>query len=211
MESVDLFKIIIKIYEELYRQATMSDNFTFRNNDNEVKMIWRFIEWFQKTYPNQQNIGVIIKYFEFQFSHYEGVITSYGKNSIMIGWIIGKKAQERWMSRDIKKYWVVRYRLNKEVGLKLQRIFKTKQQLLKLHQNKKLLTKIHDYEEKDKQRFYNTEKGFVYCTIMTTMFNPISIWCNGCKYKEICEKTLLHNLPKTHTVRCQQKMMNLNR
>jgi hypothetical protein len=207
MTGSQIYLAVIKIYEEFYRQATLRQYFEFKHHPMERKQIISFTKWFKKEYKEQKSIEVLIQYFEFQFSHYAGIQTKYGKNSIILSWLIGVKARKRWIDRDKTKHWLVKFRL-KDVDMKLHKAFKDERLLEKIIKNQKIFSQLNSYEEKEKQRFYNTLKGFIYCMTTTTLFNPLSQFCNGCTNQNVCKTTLENHLPKIYKLRCQKKVNN---
>ncbi len=208
MTGSQIYQAVIRIYEEFYRQATLKQSFEFKHHPSERKYIVQFTKWFKQRYREQKSINVLIKYFEFQFSHYAGISTKYGKNSIVLNWIIGKAAIKRWEDRDIEKGWLVKIRLKRDVDMKLSKAFKSEIMKERQEASRKMFDEVNDYEEKEKQRFYNTIKGFIYCMTTTTLYNPKSKFCEGCNNKKICEFTLKNNLPEIHKLRCQKMMIN---
>lgn len=201
-----VYKIICELYTEFFRQVSLNKNFTYipRNYGNlkEQLIIVRFIRWLKEDYNEQFDINFLVDYFKFQFSHYSGIQTKYGKNIIMLHWIIGDKAIKRWKTRDVRKKWIVRVKLRNEVELKLVETFNRIKKQDKINQS--IFTKIQNYEEEDKIRFFNTIKGLNYCMLMTTLYNSKSELCSRCNFKEPCKKTLNENHPKLYKLRIDE-------
>lgn len=63
--------------------------------------------------------------------------------------------------------------------------------------------KDSDYEEPIKQRFYNTEAGYILC-MQTTGWNPNSPSCNGCIFIDKCKESTQKRFPELYRIR-QQK------
>lgn len=195
-----IYKMICELYTEFFRQVSLNGNFVYvpdgRGKKKDPLIICRFINWLNKEYNGQVDINFLIDYFRFQFSHYIGVKTSYGRNIIMIHWIIGQGAVKRWKERDVRKKWIVRVKLKNEVQLKLTSTYN------KIKRNKEnIFLKIYQYEENDKRRFYNTIKGFQYCLFTTTLYNPKSDLCSGCDFLIDCQDLLNVNHPKLYKLR----------
>lgn len=199
-----VYKIICELYTEFYRQASLNTNFTFtpmyfRRGNKDHLLICRFIKFLKTDYKDQVDINFLIDFFKFQFSHYCGVRTQYGKNAIMIQWIIGPAAIKRWRERDVKRKWLVRVKLKNEVELKLTHTFN--QLTRERRRENQTFTKIYDYEEIDKSRHFNTEVGFQFCLYNTTLYNPKSKFCSTCNFRNECEKILQNNHPNLHKIR----------
>ena len=191
-----LSQAIIQLYESLYQQLSLKSHFKFFPRHIDKMLMCRFIKWIKTNKKSHANADFLIAYFEFQFSHYKGVQNIYGVNSIMFSWVIGPKAIKRFEDRKVGMRWLVRLK-NKEVGLNLKTVLKDFGKIKKPYENK-----IYDFEEKDKQRYYNTTQGFLYCLITTTLYNPISELCIKCINKKDCENMLKIEFPKLHKRRC---------
>jgi hypothetical protein len=163
-------------------------------------LICKFIKYLDQNYKEQVDIVFLIDYFKFQFSHYVGIKTKYGTNAIMIQWIIGPKAIERWKTRDVRKKWIVRVKLKNEVELKF---VKTYNKILKQNSENRFI-QLHKYEEDDKQRFHNTGNGFQYCLYNTTLYNPLSNLCLSCLNNDKCKKILSINHPNLYKQRINE-------
>ncbi|HSY76447.1 MAG TPA: hypothetical protein VK890_06305 [Bacteroidia bacterium] len=134
--------------------------------------------------------SLLIGYFEFQFSRYSGIKTPRGKNNIMLNWVIGQKAMQAWLTRNIKKRYFVKWKINKDFKLKLKLAFKSE---VKVNNGPSFLNQLNQYEEQEKQRFHNTPDGYGYCAMMTTLYTPNSILCRSCKFKLACIERLKIN------------------
>lgn len=197
-----MYQLVVDIYEELYKQATLRPpGWEYKPSHADRQLIVDFIYWIEETYPHQTGVSTfLIKYFEFQFSRYVGVRTKYGQNNIMMNWLIGPKARQEWKKRKINKRWLVRWRINRDFKLRLYRAInstiKSQGEL-----NKKVLNHIITYEEVEKARFLNEPKGYVYCALMTTLFNPRSKNCRICVFNKTCEQRLKNSYPKLYEQR----------
>lgn len=200
---MNLWNITIDLYQEMFRQCSLNSSFVFKPNKNEVKMTIKFIKFLKEKYKKHElNTDLLIQYFEYQFSRYSGTYSyGYGKNKIMYSWVVGIKAIESWNSRDISKKWLVQYKLNNEVVLRLKKTYKSKNNILR--ENKRLMNfvELSPVEEIEKQRFYNTELGFVHCYNTTTLYHQKSIWCSGCDNKDKCVELLEKDYKKLKEIR----------
>jgi len=195
-------KATIELYTEFFRQVTLNKNYTFIRFGRDIIQIGRFADWMLTQYkPEQIGITFMIDFFKFQFSRYAGVKTAYGRNAIMIHWLIGKKAQQAWLDQKHSKKWLVKFKLKKEIELRLIDAFKEQIKDEKTIKAIKRHKRLHLHEEVEKRRFYNTEKGFLYCHGTTTLYNSKSELCAGCKFQEQCIATLKFQFPKLHKIR----------
>lgn len=196
---MDLYTATIKLYEEFFRQVTLRSYFSYFPKLNDKILICKFIRWVNVNRASKANVAFLIGYFEFQFSHYSGVETRYGKNCIMMNWLIGAKAIKRFEERNVSKRWLVRLKLKEEVGLNLNKLFKENVK------TKKTIVRLYPQEEQDKQRFYNKPEGFLFCLTTTTLYNPLSELCLNCVNKIDCMKVLEVDYNKTFLARQCQK------
>lgn len=202
MNKQEICKATIELYTEFFRQVTLNKNYTFIRFGRDIIQIGRFADWMLTQYkPEQIGITFLIDFFKFQFSRYAGVNTAYGRNAIMIHWLIGNKARQAWLNQKHSKKWLVKFKLKKEVELRLIDAFKEQ---LKKQSNTKAIKrhkKVHLHEEVEKKRFYNTKKGFLYCHGTTTLYNKKSALCEGCKFKTDCIISLKNQFPELHKIR----------
>lgn len=193
---MSLYECILKLYEEFYRQVSLKGHYVFYPSTNDKKLTCKFIRWIKNNKKSHANSSFLISYFEFQFSHYSGIETKYGKNQILFNWLIGPKAIERFEKRNVSKRWLVRLKMREEVDLNLNKAFKNFGKPKTTYVNK-----LYDYEENDKKRFYNKPQGFIFCLTTTTLFNPISQICLNCNNKIDCKKALQANINKLYILR----------
>lgn len=200
-----IYSAIIAIYEELFKQTTLNRNYKLIPNKVDRKLIISYIKWLDEKY-HKEEIGVdfLINYFEFQFSHYVGMKTKFNK-VIMLNWLIGKKAIERWEKRNPKLKWIVKVRINSEFSLNLRETFKAENQIKKQTEREGFISQTNESEEIYKRRFHDTLKGFVYCQMFTTLYNPKSELCKVCLNREICKETLKTELPKFYKLRIKDE------
>lgn len=202
MDAQDIYEIVCQIYQELYRQATIRPKYTYDPKHADHELIQKFVQWLQKHYkPGQIGEDLLVQYFEFQFSRYSGVVTKYGKNSVMMNWLIGQKAIATWLKRDLSKKFLVRYRCNKDFKLNLRKHFAPAKQVKVNQQKRNFLSQINKTEEFEKKRYYNKHVGYLYCGDITTLYHPASEVCNGCNFKDDCTKRLQKSLPNVYKIR----------
>jgi len=200
---MNIYKATLTIYEELFRQSTLNTSFVCRMDRSARKTLFKFCFWFKDKYtPEQRTVNLLVQYFEFQFSRYSGGYSrNHGKNKIMLTWLVGKKAIGEWETRDVRRKWFVRIKLNEEVGLRLQKAFRNERAEKAVARTLSVFNNMSDIEETAKQRFYNTVEGYLYCDMMTTLYNPQSKWCKGCEHAEECTERLRQMYPKLYNSR----------
>lgn len=193
-----LYPAIVNLYQQLYAQATLRKNYVFTPPRQDRLLICKFCKWLYKTYSiHQITETLLIDYFEFQFARYSGVQTPKGKNNIMLNWIVGPKAIQAWVTRNVKKRYLVRWRCNKDFKLTLSQAFKKTVTV-----NVILFTEqVNQYEEREKQRFYNKKQGYLYCAAMTTLYTPNSNLCTACDFKIACIERLACTYPQLYKKR----------
>ena len=201
-----LFESTRLIFQELYAQATVRSGYIFKPKPMHVRAMVKFVKWIEKTYPTQCNVDFLVRYFEFQFARYAGIKTQRrgvfnGVNTIMIGWLIGEKAQEHWELRDIKRNVIVKYKVRKEVHLNLKKAFRNEQKKENIAHIKKMYGAVPLYEDGFKSRFYNTEEGLVWCWQNTTLHHPASELCKGCDNAPNCIKLQEKHYPLIFKIR----------
>lgn len=198
MRNKDL-RLVVEKFKYYYKAVTKNDSYRFKMSDNRNSLILKFIS-VVKEYTNSNFLGegYIEDYMEFQFNYWYLQDAKYGKGtSIQIEWIIGNKAWDRWIKRSEKHKnatsYIVRQNLKKDVKLK------NRQKYNEGWANK--LLDIKKEEEFEKEMFFNTAKGFVNCSINTTLYNHKSKLCMGCDRRKKCKSQLELQYPKVYKIR----------
>lgn len=201
-QSLSIFKAICLLYQDLYRQLSLNTSFIYKPSRNDKITIIKFIGWLRANYLKEQ-IGedFLILYFKYQFYRYAGIQTPKGRNMIMMNWIVGAKAISAWQDRNPKLHYKVNFKIKRELQLTLLSSLSSLKSFRVNNNNQLFILKIHVYEEVEKEKYYNTTVGFVYCAQMTTLFNEKSVLCNGCKFQQDCIKRLKTNYPRIYRAR----------
>lgn len=193
---------IKELYQYLYRQATLHSNYIYNSTERDQLLINKFIKWINGAYRQHQiNETLLIQFFEFQFSRYSGIVTPKGKNNILLSWLIGPKAIKQWTSRNVKKRYLVTWRINKDFKLHLKQAFTT----IKVNTVPVYLLVLNEYEEESKKRFYNKPEGYLYCKQMTTLYTPYSELCRDCDFKDDCIDRLKLTFEKLYKIRIHDR------
>lgn len=177
------FRLVVDLFKIYYKKVSKKDNFKLFMSDNRAKMIENFIQSFKSiTKSKILQEEYLSKYFDYQFNYWYKRDAKYGQGtSIQLEWIIGKKAIKRWEEVD-KKYltWIISKNLKKDHKI-----------LIKKKQNKDyIVTELNEVDELEKQRSFNTVKGFWNCLINTTLYNHKSIHCMECNKSSKCKDLL---------------------
>jgi len=155
-----------KIYEKLFRSSSKDDSFTFTPTPTEKKMIENFIA----KLPKETSEDWLFDFLTFGFSRYSDLNTRYGKGLIQLSWVIGQKAIDAYNKRN-------------EGQIYYTQKFKAENKIQK--EVKKAKPFNESFLNREKQRFYNTERGLLHCKEMLFISNQ-SNSCLNCKFKEEC-------------------------
>jgi hypothetical protein len=198
MRNKDL-RLVVDCFKTLYESVCGIDNFQLKMSDSRLKMTLNFIENCKK-FNNTTIIGedYIMSYMEFQFNYWYRVDGKFGKGkSIQLEWIIGIKAWKRWIGRSEKQKKSSDYFVRKDLKSKVK--VKRKIKIDPLVKNR--FVNINDEEEFEKKLFFNSSKGFINCTINTTLYNHKSKICSDCNFKEKCKSELKNRFINVYKIR----------
>lgn len=174
------YQDIVRFYEFFYSKKYGNKSYKFIPSPKADKAINNFLSKLDVKY-NLITIGdhFLSRYFSFQFKRVEGQIFKRfaGKDvggKVQIYDIIGNKAYEYFEKRDVKFDYIIEI----PVGI------------VKNHEPIEL---GNNYEELEKKKFFNTEKGLVNCIEKTTLYNHHSSNCILCVNKNTCKELLKKN------------------
>jgi len=170
------------LYEYFFVKMTGWKNYKFRPSDNQEKQISNFVKLLHKNY-HLLSIGpnFLIDYYTFQFKYWSELDTRF-EGKVMLNWVVGKKALDRWDNKQSSwnyflQEFIKRFNIDKDI-------------LVAKLNGVKIVNKI-PLQDIEKLRFYNTERGFVNCIEVTTLYNHRSKLCIFCKFKKDCKKLKL--------------------
>lgn len=200
---MNLYKATLTIYEELFRQSSLNTSFVCRLDSRQRKTLFKFLFWFKDKYPPQERtVNLLVQYFEFQFSRYAGGYSNnHGKNKIMLNWLVGQKAINEWEGRNVGRRWFVRIKMKEEVGLRLNKVFRNERSEAAIKKTLKAFLPVDRFEEEAKQKYFNQDGGYLFCDLTTTLYHPLSEWCNKCNSKDVCIERLKRIYPKLYNSR----------
>jgi hypothetical protein len=154
-----------------------------------------FIKLVDKEYT-LQSVGVnfLWEYFVYQFDYwYELKFKNGFSDKVVLAWIIGKKAFDRWKTRDREYDWII----DKSVILDKYKLQKNEL----FSKNVQPEKSGYDASKAIRKQHLNTEKGFAICVQYTTLFDPKDVSCIMCKHKKECKELLRVNYPKLYRQR----------
>ena len=185
---------IESLYEYFYQKIYNLPKYSYNDSKINSKYIESFLNIIDKKYK-LPCIGkeFLINYFLFQFDYWSQLTLKSYNQTINPQYIIGKKAFQRWSDRDSSYDW------------QLESLGIIKKYKISLRDLKSLLNtqnvEDNNFEDKERKRFLNTERGFIHCIERTTLYNKRSSVCLFCNFKSDCEKLLKRNYPKIYEIR----------
>lgn len=189
-ERKEKLKMIVNLYLELYVKVSMNENYVLNYSASQETMIYNFIDYFGAMKITKDFLRA---YFEFQFN-YTYKFEKFGKGKVMLNWVIGKKAIERWKDRDKFKFkYHILYGIKKHINISN----KNPASIGWLDK----LAKGLPHEDDQRAKHLNTNKGVLWCYSNTTMYNHRSDYCVMCKFSDICKLTLAEENPKLYKLR----------
>lgn len=181
-------------FQEKYYLIWSKKSFT----EKEESLIDNFVIKFYKE-NKLLTEDMLVDYFLFQYKYWSDKKTT---RKITLNWIIGNKAYIRWLNK--KPNW--RYFVNRDFTQK----FDYNHHLYLLNQkesNKRHLENLNiitSTEEANKAKFFNSDKGYTFCLITTTLYHPKSSYCKECVNSLECKTTLLNLHPHIYRSRIEQ-------
>lgn len=186
-------KLVVEKFKYHYKAITGDESFRLNMTETRLTMTLNFIKEI-KNFTNSPLLGedYVKSFMEFQFNYWFEHEGKYGRGtSVQLEWIIGKKALKRWFDRSEK----FKRATNKIVRKNLKKKVKFKLDGVRNEGWSKTMTELRPIEEFEKEMFFNTAKGFVNCTLNTTLYHHKSKFCMSCKYKDKCRVELKEQFP----------------
>lgn len=182
MTTEEITVAIISYYGYFIRAIGYKNYTTKPLSANEKKVTEHFIQILQKQY-SLSSIGpnFLFQYFTFQFQYYSTLKMRWGK-WIMLPWIIGEKAFKRWEKKK-ENWWYWCEKFLQEKNVKFDEI---------VHREINGVT-LNQWEELEKGKYFNTDKGLVNCLNHTTLYNSHSLFCMRCQFRRKCKYLLQLN------------------
>lgn len=157
-----------------------------------------FLEIIDKEY-SLQSVGesFLWDYFIFQFQYWEDLtFDNKFTDKIVIAWIVGKKAFNRWKERDREFDWQI------EKAAIIEKYGLQKNSLI----GPKIVEEVdsgHRFFASSliRKQYLNTPPGFAMCVEFTTLFDPADMSCIRCNNRADCKELLRANYPKIYEQR----------
>lgn len=191
MSSRKDFRLVVDTYNFFYKTINKKENNVLKMFPSRIKAIENFIEKFKNEFSvNFLQKDILDRYFEWSFNYWlDKENSKYGNKGIQIEWIISNASITRWKQAN-KKY--VTYILGKTIRKKFN--YEKRKGYKENWDN--IFLKINPLEEIEKEKFHNTQKGYMNCSIFTTLYNHKSSNCLKCKYSINCKDNLKNEYPK---------------
>lgn len=192
----------VKLYGFYIREVLMMEDFELDKDDlrqADLTTLTKFVNKLDKQF-GIQSVGItwLVNYFDRQFQYWvyvdSGGRMRYGLRALQLSWIIGDKAYKR---HDVDLRHFYSNNLTSEFRKKLK--FSVLKEFFP--KEKSPFTELSITEESEKERFYNTDAGLLWCIQETDMYHHKSKLCTLCINAEGCKRVLKHNFPKIYTIR----------
>lgn len=184
-----LFRYAVDTFIKLLEQVTKRKvNYKCNNSDTAC---WNN---FMNTFSDSIGEEFVRKFLQYGVQSWfnDGSEKDYSRQ-IRFSWIFGKSAIIRWKKYDIAtNVYITR------IGLKQNHqinIVKKKTEI------GKIVTSIRPVEEKFKEDYHNTKRGFLWCIANTTLYFHKSSKCATCLFKKECKILLKQEYPKIYIKR----------
>lgn len=196
-----MYKKIVALYELFYKKLYNQENYIYTPSQTAEKQILNFIKLLDKKYT-LESIGnnFLVTYFIFQFAYWSELeIDAYNK-TIVVSYIVGPKAFQRWLDRDVEYDFTIDSTL-------IQKTNVTKGEALKLieEEGEERNDDKWRHEEIERKRFEGTDRQLTNCIENTTLYHPKSLTCIMCKEKATCKALLEERFPQIYFHRFKKK------
>lgn len=201
MKKDEQIGLLLELYCQYYARLKNVKTYKKKFSNNNISQVSKFIDYVNVRIGDE-NYGekFIGDFLTFSFGSYSGRKDNYGReNTFPLSWIISRTKLDEFLTSNYRKKYVLRKKMNE--NRELGEIKSTKQKEDENKHKKDFILKVNTLEERDKERFLNTNKGFVYCSTTTTLINPASDICNQCKYSVECKNLLREEYSKIFKVR----------
>ena len=171
--------LIYTLYE-IFSQGVTSEKVILNITPESEKLIENFISRWKKRRVEEDSLGIAFLYDYFCYSY--DYWTENGKKPklIPLSWTIGEPQLKRWDNR-VESYQYL-YSQGLLLNCKIPHLNTIKEKI----NNTSRETGLYLYEEYERQRFHNTDKGFVHCLLTISLCDERSKWCSSCKFKLEC-------------------------
>lgn len=183
-------EIVEDFYQYFYARKYKDLKFKFKRSKTTKSVCESFLAIINKKY-SLHCVGpeFLWDYFLFQFNYWhELTMANSFTDTVTISYIVGKKAFERWNSRDREYDWQMEtYPIIELYSIHKKDLFIKNEQLNKMNRV--------DSSKVVRRQFLNTNKGLAMCIEFTTLFDPTDMSCLRCKNRVTCKELLRANYP----------------
>lgn len=209
MTDTELREEIIELYEKFYRKLNGNPRYKFKTSEAREKQIASFIKGL---HDNVQAVGTdfLRAFLNHVFGHYAGRENPWGGiNTFPVTWILSVTFLKKFLKDGNRQKWGKKkgfkdevLKVKEETGKSVSNSTKTKKELRdEKNHNEEIFSKVSSFEEKEKERFFNSAKGRIWCIDFTTLHDENSKFCSKCKFAENCKKMLKTEYPKIYKIR----------
>jgi hypothetical protein len=187
-------EVVEKFYQYFYVKKYRV-KYQFKRTKTTNSVCTNFLKILDKKYSLVSlSEGFLWEYFLFQFHYWEDLtLQNQFSDKITIAFIVGKKAFERWETRNKEYDWQIEtFSIVKAYSLDKKHLFTVREQKSKSH---------FDSSKRIRKVFHNTDKGFATCIEMTTLFDPTDTSCTECIFRSDCKELLRVNYPNLYKER----------
>lgn len=188
-------KVVLSFYEYFNKRRYLEKK-KFIPTKTNIKDVNTFLEIIDSEYSlHSVGLNFLYEYFIFQYQYWDNVsIESKFNDKIALNYIIGKKAFERWKTRDKEFDWTIeKNKIEEKYGIVKSYLIEEKE--IEEQQPKFSL------EKEVRKKYLNTDKGLAMCIEYTTLYDPKDLSCLRCKYQKDCKELLRVNYPKLYKER----------
>lgn len=183
---------VIETYQYVSRKIDDRPLWHFKPTDRQLSMLQSFVNRIHKEYgPHSVGVRFLTDYLCYQYLRwFEKHDTRFGK-TVMLNWLIGPKAIERWIAKSEGWSYIVRQKITTPYKIVAEN------SLFDVNKS----TDLHQYEEDIKERFRNDKNRIGHCVQNTTLFNRKSKWCITCNDRKECKSLLQKTYPSLYIQR----------
>lgn len=196
--------IIIRAYEYMYSELNTNADYRYNASITDKKMIANFII-FIKSEDHTDNVEFILNFLESSFGYYakKRKELKFGLKSVMLSWVIGKKAVERTtkMREDFPDFPHFLKFMRTRVGASLLSKFEAETGTKTTRLKHETYIEINQVEEDFKSSCMDDTMILEHCITGTFLYNHKSTRCVFCPQRIDCKELLKKNYPKIYNLR----------
>lgn len=183
-------QIIIDLYSFFYKRMYKGTSYDF---DKESELHNKQIDSFLQALQEDKVIAGpnwLIDYFSFQWNYWIDASTK-TKKKVMLSWIIGQKALDRWNNKHESYQYYYKRNLYYIFEITTEDVRRS----ITIGIQNQQPDPISEAEESEKLVYQDGIERLVHCMEFTTLFHPQSPICDKCQQQDSC-KEILFNSPE---------------